>query len=106
MRISAHCLQIEKGCYNNVPATHRRCPTCKDTVEDEMHFMLTCPSYIEERKTLMNAITNNTHRTLPKTTSDTFTLFMSCPDPISLYIGQYISNALVKRNYIISNSTS
>ena len=106
MRISSHCLEIEKGRHNNVPATHRCCHTCTSVVEDELHFLLTCPTYTEERQTLMTAINNNTRITLPKTTSDIFTFLMSCPDAISPHIGKYICNALVKRNNIISGTNN
>ena len=104
LRISAHCLEIEKGRYKNVPATQRRCPTCEHNVEDEFHFLLSCPTYSEERLTLMNMISRNSDITLPETSSDTFNLLMSCPEPISLYIGQFISAALQKRNNIISDT--
>ncbi|XP_035693553.1 uncharacterized protein LOC118427738 [Branchiostoma floridae] len=104
LRISAHCLEIEKGRYNNIPATQRRCPTCNHGIEDELHFLLLCPTYTEERQKLMDVINKTTNITLPKTSSETFNLLMSCPDAISLYIGQYISTAFQKRNRIDTNT--
>ena len=43
-RISAH-LQIERGRYENVPRTERKCKVC-----NEYHFLLVCPAYKDLRR--------------------------------------------------------
>ena len=43
-RISSHKLEIEKGRYMNIPAEQRICRLCKLDVENEIHFLLECPS--------------------------------------------------------------
>lgn len=50
LRLSSHPLAIETGRYNNTPRTQRNCFSCKNYVEDEFHFILVCPVYIEYRK--------------------------------------------------------
>ena len=49
-------LKIETGRYSNLPVEERLCDICNlGKVESEIHFMLECPMYSEERLTLYNA---------------------------------------------------
>ena len=50
-RMSSHSLNIEKGRHRNVARNMRLCELCdhKD-IEDEFHFILKCPLYVELRK--------------------------------------------------------
>jgi hypothetical protein len=51
-RISAHRLAIESGRWHKpvkIPYDNRKCFAC-NTLEDEFHFLLECPIYIEIRK--------------------------------------------------------
>ena len=71
LRVSAHNLQIETGRFskNKTPRDERFCPYCKTlnifTVEDEVHFLLICPLFNEDRQKLLEGI----HRAFPSTTS-------------------------------------
>jgi hypothetical protein len=50
-RISAHDLRIETGRYTNTDRQNRICSYCHmNTVENEYHFLLTCPKYRDIRK--------------------------------------------------------
>lgn len=50
-RTSSHSLNIEKGRHNKVPRNERFCNHCnKKDLEDEFHFILICPFYVELRK--------------------------------------------------------
>ena len=56
-RLSAHRLRIETARYNSknnyVPPEQRLCPNCHlNKVEDEEHFLIECPRYEVERKSL------------------------------------------------------
>jgi len=103
LRISAHCLEIEKGRHHKIPTDQRLCPSCQDdtSIEDEYHFIMTCPTYNEERQKLMKSITCKSNISLPHTSDDTFNVLLSCHDSISMYIGQYIYHAMQKRNCTI-----
>ena len=96
LRIGAHCLEIEKGRHKNIPPEKRMCPICKDSIEDEYHFLMICPCYDEERKKLLTMCNNRT--TLPNTSREIFNVILSCPDSISVHLGQYIYNAMQKRS--------
>ena len=41
LRISDHCLEIEKGRYKKIPRQERICKTC-ETIDDEIHFLFNC----------------------------------------------------------------
>ena len=50
-RLSSHSLEIERGRYQNVPREERLCKFCNSqTIENEYHFLLVCPMYIEVRR--------------------------------------------------------
>ena len=52
LRVSAHRLEIEKGRWHKpqkILYSDRKCQIC-NTLEDEFHFLLECPLYIELRK--------------------------------------------------------
>ena len=45
LRISNHVLMIEKGRHQNMDRDARFCPFCPNRIEDEKHFLITCPIY-------------------------------------------------------------
>ena len=63
LRTSSHKLTIETGAgrYNKVALKDRLCQLCdSNTVEDEYHFVMTCPLYNELRVELMQSLDNFT----------------------------------------------
>lgn len=53
-RLSSHELEIERGRYTNVGRDDRICLFCnRNQIENEYHFLLTCPFYTELRKTYL-----------------------------------------------------
>ena len=61
LRLSNHPLQIEKGRYMRPPIerSERKCFICVDEVEDEIHFLIRCPLYNEERTILFQIFRRN-----------------------------------------------
>ena len=58
IRLSSHKLAIEQGRYNKTNRNRRTCKLCINEIEDEMHFILLCPSYVNLReKKISNRIT-------------------------------------------------
>ena len=53
-RLSNHALLIEKGRHLRPPLerNERKCFICKNEIENEKHFLITCPLYIKERDVL------------------------------------------------------
>ena len=62
LRLSAHSLEIEKGRYGikKTPREERYCLYCKSrnsyVLEDEVHFLVSCPLFTEERQQMLNSI--------------------------------------------------
>lgn len=51
IRLSAHCLEIEKGRQNSIHLNDRLCKMCnKGVIEDEVHFLLNCEKYTKLRQ--------------------------------------------------------
>ena len=57
-RISAHNLEIEKGRHQNIPLNERICKLCKLEIEDEIHFLLQCPTLNSFRTEAMQQISD------------------------------------------------
>ena len=76
LRLSSHRLEIETGRYTRpkTDAEKRYCSYCKffgkEVVEDEIHFLITCPMYDEIRESLLpsDILDNNTWTTAEKFT--------------------------------------
>ena len=58
LRMSSHPLMIEKGRHFKPPIERvdRKCPMCKDLIEDECHFLITCPLYNDDRDDLFQFV--------------------------------------------------
>ena len=54
IRLSSHQLAVEKGRHINIERNQRKCPLCISDIEDEFHFILICPEYIDLRKTYID----------------------------------------------------
>ena len=54
LRISDHNLMIETGRYQGLRKEERFCPFCKNSVENETHFLLNCPTYESIRSSVLN----------------------------------------------------
>ena len=61
LRLCSHSLQSEKGRYDDTDKDKRHCQYCKahgkEAVEDEAHFLVSCPQHNELRKTFLPQIT-------------------------------------------------
>ena len=75
---------IEKGRHHKpiIPRTERICPICNQGVEDECHFVTTCPTYQGDRTILFNAAwnCNNNFGDIP-TNEQKFIYLMSHENP-------------------------
>ena len=56
LRLSNHCLMIEKVRHTNTEPDKRFCPFCPSLVEDELHFVIRCPVYSKLREQLLNDV--------------------------------------------------
>ena len=61
LRLSCHQLMIEKGRHlrPRLERFERKCPNCKNAVEDECHFITSCPLYSTGREVLYTEAKSN-----------------------------------------------
>ena len=61
LRLSNHSLLIETGRHlrPKLERHERKCFICRDEIENELHFVIKCPLYSSERKTLYKSLTQN-----------------------------------------------
>ena len=61
LRLSNHVLLVETGRHLKIDRNLRFCPFCPSRIEDEIHFLIKCPTYKEIRDNLLpKNILNNT----------------------------------------------
>lgn len=100
IRISAHRLQVEIGRHKRpkVPLEDRTCCICNhNSIEDEKHFIVKCPSYHHLRSALISDLSFTNIGSLGE--DDTFKSIMSCNNGDVEYIAPII--AFVKNAYLI-----
>ena len=56
LRLSNHNLSIEKGRHNNLHLSERTCPFCPEQIENELHFLISCPTYESLRTRLIDDV--------------------------------------------------
>ena len=81
LRISAHRLHIETGRYQGIPPHQRLCEQCDSgEVEDEIHFLLCCSKFREERQQLFKTISQSCNNFLQLNPREKFYWLMTCED--------------------------
>ena len=55
IRLSNHDLMIEKGRHEGLILNERLCPFCKNTIENEQHFLLNCETFNALRTPFLNS---------------------------------------------------
>ena len=87
---------IEKG-RHEIPVlerSERKCPFCEFEIEDELHFIITCPEYENER-TLFTACTENSIHFEIMANELKFIFIMSNEDlNVSSKLGSFVSNSM------------
>ena len=60
LRFSNHSLNIETGRHKKIPKHLRFCPSCPNSIESEIHFLIECKTYSTLRGEILNELTKNT----------------------------------------------
>ena len=103
LRTSSHDLTIEKArhCANRIDITQRLCPIC-GLIEDEIHFLVTCHLYSDERKILYQIIGLDGTLVQNSSPAEIFCHLMKLKDQYYLEkLGQFIYTSFKKRNQYI-----
>ena len=103
-RLSNHQLMIEKGRHMKpkIERNERLCYLCKNEIENEEHFLVTCPLYSPQRKVLENACVENCIRYDYLSKEQKFIFIMSNEnEDILKSLGNFIFNSMILREKII-----
>ena len=104
-RLSNHSLMIEKGRHakpKKIERNERFCYFCKNEVEDEMHFLTTCPLYAPARGILENACTTSFTRYESLNTDQKFIFIQSNEDQsIVKHLGKFVMESMNLREKIV-----
>ena len=100
--LSNHNLFIEKGrqMRPKIERNQRKCLICKTEIEDELHFLIICPLYDEERATLFQQChINSIHFDITLNDQQKFIFIMSNECPIVVEnLAKYVFNSFKIRN--------
>ena len=102
-RLSNHTLMIEKGRHLNIPKEQRFCPFCKDKVECEMHFLITCPFYKTLRCDILEPMINLRPNYHDITDVEKFQYLMS--DENTKISARFLSEAFALRESLLASQT-
>jgi hypothetical protein len=98
-RLSGHRLMVEVGRYTKIKLEDRKCPNCNlEEIEDENHFLLTCPLYMEQRNALLRKVKEITPNIENLDKKDQFVWIMSNDSkPVISAVADYLVSAMKKR---------
>jgi len=107
-RISCHSLEIERGRYHRpkpLPADQRFCPSCQQLgrklVEDEVHFLMCCRAYAEERLKLFDVVADFIPSFKYHDPQIQFELLMSCTSrSVVLKLAQFVFVCMKQRQLL------
>ena len=99
-RLSNHSLMIETGRHMNIPKEQRYCPFCEDQVENEVHFLFKCPTFLNVRNDLSSYIQEHNPNFLALNDNEKLECLMNNMDT---HIAKYIYNAFELRSFLVSN---
>ena len=91
---------IEKGRHQKpvLERSERKCPFCESEIEDELHFIISCPKYENERTLLFRACTENSIHFETMSNELKFIFIMSNEDlNVSSKLGSFIFNSMKTR---------
>ena len=97
LRVSAHTLAIERGRYTTppTPVEARTCSHCPDNqVENEMHFIMKCSKYMQQRETLFAEIARICEQFYKLNDKEKFIYLMSAGVDVSRHVGRFIRENL------------
>ena len=102
-RLSNHKLMIEKGRHRKIDKSLRKCPFCM-SIEDEMHFLVDCKTFLPLRSGLLVKVEDITEnidvRRMEKKVLFTYLLTNSSIAPL---VARYLTRAMGLRDFLIES---
>ena len=101
-RLSNHELMIEKGRHQGLDENQRTCPTCKNGIESEQHFLMSCTTYRTHREKLIADVTEISPTFTGMDENERFVFLLNEPC-VSELIGKYLNKTLLVRKFLLGN---
>ena len=104
-RLSNHSLMIEKGRHakpRKIERNERFCHFCKNIVEDEKHFLTSCPLYTPARGKLERVCASNCALYESLNADQRFIFILSNENPLIIkHLGKFVTESMIIREKII-----
>ena len=100
LRLSNHKLHIETGRFQHIDKTERFCSFCKNQIEDEIHFVISCPTYSNLREPLFQNIKGLDENIIFLTDEQKFTQILTDPNES---VGKFVRTIMEIREFLINN---
>ena len=84
----------------SIPREQRFCPFCEEQVENEVHFLFKCPTFLNVRNYLSNYIQEHNQNFPALNDNEKLECLMN---NIDTHIAKYIYNAFELRSFLVSN---
>ena len=98
LRFGTLPLTVETGRFTSIKRDDRVCPICDtNDVEDELHFLFTCPKFSDLRKNMFSKVLRYNNDFLNHSQIDQFQILCSFP----LFLGKYISSTFTRRQDLL-----
>ena len=102
-RLSDHKIMIEKGRHHNIRKELRFCKFCPNTIEDEIHFLMSCTMFTTRRETLMTKIKEKINpfvfRNMSKNEKFNFLMEDISAAPL---VAKYLTHTLELREFLLN----
>ncbi len=93
-------MRIETGRYERLPVEQRVCEVCdSDNVEDEMHFLISCDAFTQERTKLFTHVLQLVGNLNELSLEDKFIVLMNDPN-ICTFTAKTCHDMFIKRHAI------
>jgi len=100
-RLSNHELMIEKGRHQKLEINERKCYFC-NCVEDEIHFLIVCPTYAPLRNDLLNTVQEKLKDvSWANFDSKTMLKYLLGNIEIAPIVAKYLCKTMELRNFLI-----
>ena len=99
LRLSNHKLNIETGRFYNLDESRRFCPFCENQVENEIHFIVSCPTYRVFRDLLFLQIQENDRYFELLSDKEKFIYILAKPNAM---VGSYIYKTMELREFLVN----
>ena len=104
-RLSNHSLMIEKGRHakpKKIERNERFCQFCEKIVEDEKHFLISCPLYTPARRILERVCIDNCLHYESLNADQKFIFILSNENPVIIkHLGKFIAESMSLRERLV-----